>query len=241
MSKDNNKNYYLKYLKYKKRYLDLVDQKKKSSIFVNTSGNSGLINNSLLSPRTSPIIPLLSLSPSSSPNIFLPPRIVSVTQPTMISSKPTFVPSKPTFVPSNTSFVPSNTSFVPITALTPNNYNPIQPILTTSNYNDFDTAFDIVNKTFLRNEFLNKFNLYYNNYPVKTFKGKTVDHYIQEKSLVENTLRENGILLTFSTNSYDIMMNRLLNMKLSDVYKQLQLQNLIKNFIVLETIINILQ
>ena len=265
MSEDNN-NYYLKYLKYKKKYLDLVGGKKhrthrnnynsRETSFIPISGNSGLITNNT---NSSPIIPILTLSPSSSPTNI----------PNMIVSGPSVIATTPSiFVPTQRPTVVQKSTFIP--ALTPRTSSPtlvsslspaivstgIGSILSTatvgpigskivtitsqSNYSEFDTAFDTINKIFNRSEFLNKFNLYYNSYPIKTYKGRSVNDFLQEKNTLESTLRNLNIISS-TGNSFNAMMTNLVNLRIPNPLEQLDLQNLIKKYVVLETIIGILQ
>lgn len=267
MSEENNI-YYLKYLKYKKKYLDLVGGKKHKSghshhhhssrhgsnpTFIPTSANSGYFFNGPqnMGLTSSPIIPILTVSPSSSP---------------------TFITSKPNIVSSGTN------TFVPIPSLTPNTVvssrssspnlllRPASPtfglassiglaspsigllgpsivrIGATNDYSEFDTAFDTVNKRFSRDEFLIKFNLNYKTYPVKSYKNKTINEFIQEKNNIETTLRNKNIINSgIAIMTYDILMTNLVNLRVPNVYEQLDLQNLIKKYIVIDQIINILQ
>jgi hypothetical protein len=254
MSEDNN-NYYLKYLKYKKKYLDLIGGKKKHrSFLIPKSSNSSYI---------SPIVPILTLSPK--PNSFLVPtpltsfltakpqlRTISpisglVTSPGLVSS--TGLVTSPGLV-SSTGLVTSpglvsSTGLVSGTGLITRPILPFVNIFSSNNYNEFDGAFDTVNKKFDRNVFSTIFNLKVNNQE-KTYSGKKIIDFTSEKEKIEQQLKINGLFTDNTYNSFEMLMTKLVNQNLHiftvlGYQRQLELQKLIKNYIVLDTIIKTLQ
>ena len=278
----SDNNYYLKYLKYKKKYSELSkkyghkSRSRSNSTFLPMSGNSGLlVQNSGLNAQS--LISPLSPSPV---NLVQVPTIVTISPPSsprqagVFSSGPSYGSSTsgPSYgsstsivssllSPSTSSYVssyvdptisPTGPRYLRTRTIGPSFLEPRPSYLTSSNgplssttvkttYDEFSDVIDLIKRTFTSDEFLRKFNLNYKDYPVKTYNNRRIEDYIFEKNQIENTLLNANILSKIGGNTLGEMMQRLLNKVHTvpiSVHEQYELQNLIKSYVILDSIID---
>ena len=221
----NNNSYYYKYLKYKKKYLELLEGGKHHGHHrhrhshrhhKNIQPNSLSLNNMpVIFGPTQSLYPIPIMSPSSpllvsSPRLIQSPRLIPT--PLLIQS-PRLIQR-------------------PIISGT-------QLFSNIDNYNEFDSAFDFSNKKFDKNTFVKIFNSIYT-IGSKIYKGKNIINIQREKDLLVAYFISENVWTMNINNTFEILMNKLQYKLFYTPNQIIDLQDKIKKYIVLDELSHII-
>ena len=240
---NNNDSYYYKYLKYKKKYLELLE-----------GGSPHRHNKHNKHNKHQSLYPKPIFVPKiSSPRriITSPPRRIIPSPPRIISSPPRIISSPPRIIPSP----PRRIITSPRLIISPPRRIISQPLIITSpqiisspvifsnktddNYNEFNSAFNFFNKKFDKDTFINIFN---SNYIIgsKNYKGKYIVDIQREKELLISYFISEKIWTINIINTFEILMNKLQIKLFLSPDQRIDFQEKIKKYIVLNELSNII-